>query len=87
MLSDKTNDHNKGCLIRETVLLALELVLDFHVSELPTRWCLKVDRTKAFDNLHYDFILLVYFLLAPNCIYQLDKGMHHFSFILDIDKW
>lgn len=46
-------------LLCENVLLALELVKDFHVQGPATRGCLKIDISKAYDNLSWDFLLKV----------------------------
>ncbi|KAL0661041.1 hypothetical protein Bca4012_097878 [Brassica carinata] len=44
-------------LLCENVLLASELVKDFHRQGDTTRGCLKIDITKAYDNLSWDFLL------------------------------
>lgn len=44
-------------LLCENVLLASELVTDFHKEGLTRRGCLKIDLSKAYDNLHWDFVL------------------------------
>lgn len=49
----------KGRLLCENVLLASELVSDFHLPGHTTRGCLKVDLTKAYDNLDWRFLLNV----------------------------
>ncbi|XP_056862775.1 uncharacterized protein LOC130510467 [Raphanus sativus] len=47
----------KDRLLCENVLLASELVTGFHKRGPLTRGCLKIDITKAFDNLHWSFVL------------------------------
>lgn len=44
-------------LLCENVLLASELVTDFHKEGETRRGCLKIDLSKAYDNLHWDFVL------------------------------
>lgn len=47
----------KGRLLCEHVLLASELVINFHQHGHVSRGCLQVDLTKAYDNLNWDFII------------------------------
>lgn len=47
----------KGRLLCENVLLASELVSDFHKSGPITRGCLQVDLTKAYDSIDWQFLL------------------------------
>ena len=44
-------------LLCENVLLASELVTDFHKVGEIRRGCLKIDLSKAYDNLHWEFVL------------------------------
>lgn len=46
-------------LLCENVLLASELVKDFNDQGPTTRGCLKIDITKAYDNLSWDFLIKV----------------------------
>ncbi|WZZ38401.1 hypothetical protein YC2023_034660 [Brassica napus] len=46
-------------LLCENVLLATELVRDFNDQGPTTRGCLKIDISKAYDNLSWDFLLSV----------------------------
>lgn len=46
-------------LLCENVLLATELVKDFNDCGPTTRGCLKIDISKAYDNLSWDFLLKV----------------------------
>lgn len=47
----------EGRLLCENVLLASELVTDFHVEGRISRGCLKIDLAKAYDNLSWEFVL------------------------------
>lgn len=47
----------QGRLLCENVLLASELVTDFHVKGRVSRGCLKIDLAKAYDNLNWEFLL------------------------------
>lgn len=47
----------QGRLLCENVLLASELVTDFHVEGRVSRGCLKIDLAKAYDNISWEFIL------------------------------
>ncbi|KAG7539011.1 Reverse transcriptase zinc-binding domain [Arabidopsis suecica] len=49
----------QGRQLCENVLLASELVTDFHIPATTTRGCLQVDLAKAYDNLNWDFLLNV----------------------------
>ncbi|CAA7055588.1 unnamed protein product [Microthlaspi erraticum] len=46
-----------GRLLCENVLLASELVADFHKPGPISRGCLQIDITKAYDNVHWTFVL------------------------------
>ncbi|KAG7558973.1 Endonuclease/exonuclease/phosphatase superfamily [Arabidopsis thaliana x Arabidopsis arenosa] len=48
-----------GRLLCENVLLASELVNDFHIDGEVTRGCLQIDITKAYDSLNWDFLINV----------------------------
>ncbi|KAG7588723.1 Zinc finger CCHC-type superfamily [Arabidopsis suecica] len=47
----------KGRLLCENVLLASELVENFHVEGEVTRGCLQIDLTKAYDNVSWEFLI------------------------------
>ncbi|KAG7588718.1 Reverse transcriptase zinc-binding domain [Arabidopsis suecica] len=47
----------KGRFLCENVLLASELVENFHVEGLTTRGCLQIDLSKAYDNVNWDFLI------------------------------
>lgn len=46
----------KGLLILENVLLATELVKDYHKPEISSRWGIKLDISKDFDTVQWSFI-------------------------------
>ncbi|CAA0382872.1 unnamed protein product [Arabidopsis thaliana] len=46
----------KGRMLCENVLLASELVADFHVAGAVSRGCLQIDLTKAYDSLNWQFL-------------------------------
>lgn len=50
----------KGRLLCENVLLASELVSDFHVPGEVSRGCLQIDLTKAYDSIDWQFMLNVF---------------------------
>lgn len=47
----------KGRALSDNVLLASELVANFHKKGRTSRGCLQVDITKAFDSVEWDFVL------------------------------
>lgn len=47
----------KGRVLADNVLLASELVADFHKRGRVTKGCLQVDISKAFDSIEWDFVL------------------------------
>lgn len=47
----------KGRLLCENVLLASELVENFHLEGESSRGCLQIDLTKAYDNINWDFLI------------------------------
>lgn len=53
----------KGRALSDNVLLASELVADFHKTGRTRRGCLQVDISKAFDSVEWDFILNILFAL------------------------
>lgn len=59
-----------GRLLCENVLLASELVTNFHKACSTTRGCLQIDLTKAYDNLDWRFIINILnaFELPPQFI-------------------
>ncbi|XP_010541224.1 PREDICTED: uncharacterized protein LOC104814739 [Tarenaya hassleriana] len=48
-----------GCNISENVLLAIELVADFKPRDQAQKALLKVDLSKAFDSVHWEFLLCI----------------------------
>lgn len=59
---DQAVQHNQvrfvsGRLLCENVLLASELLADFHKPGSTSRGCLQIDLTKAYDNLDWRFLL------------------------------
>lgn len=47
----------KGRLLCENVLLASELVENFHLEGTVSRGCLQIDLSKAYDNVNWEFLL------------------------------
>ena len=47
----------KGRLLMENVLLASEMVKDYHKSSIPPRCVMKIDISKAFDSVQWEFVL------------------------------
>ena len=43
--------------LRQIILLAQELVKNYHRDKRPTRCAVKVDLMKAYDSIHWDFVL------------------------------
>lgn len=50
-------DFVKGRLLLENVLLATELVKDYHKQSIQPRSILKLDISKAFDSVNWSFIM------------------------------
>lgn len=46
----------EGRLLCENVLLASELVSNFHIAGEVSKGCLQIDLTKAYDSLNWDFL-------------------------------
>lgn len=44
-------------LLMENLLLATELVKDYHKEEISARYCMKIDISKAFDSVQWPFLL------------------------------
>lgn len=44
-------------LLMENLLLATELVKDYHKEEISIRCCMKIDISKAFDSVQWSFLL------------------------------
>ena len=49
----------QGRQLCENVLLASELVSDFHTASNTTRGCLQVDLAKAYENMNWQFLLIL----------------------------
>lgn len=47
----------QGCLLMENVLLASELVKDYHKESITPRRVMKIDISKAFDSVQWSFVL------------------------------
>ncbi|XP_010495645.1 PREDICTED: uncharacterized protein LOC104772766 [Camelina sativa] len=77
----------QGRHLCENVLLATELVSDFHASETRTRGCLQVDLAKAYDNLNWQFLVnvLIAIDLPPTFIDWLQQCFTSPSFSLAIN--
>ncbi|CAL9217574.1 unnamed protein product, partial [Arabidopsis halleri] len=50
----------KGRLLWENVILASELVENFHLEGEVSRGCLQIDLTKAYDNVNWDFLINIF---------------------------
>lgn len=50
----------KGRLLLENILLATELVKDYHKDAIAPRSAIKFDISKAFDTIHWPFILTIF---------------------------
>ncbi|KAG7557174.1 hypothetical protein ISN44_As11g031650 [Arabidopsis suecica] len=50
----------KGRLLLENILLATELVKDYHKDSVAPRSAIKFDISKAFDTIHWPFILTIF---------------------------
>ena len=48
-----------GLSIRDNVLLAQELVFQYHLHKGPPHCAMKVDITKTYDTIKWDFLLMV----------------------------
>ncbi|CAN1193130.1 LINE-1 retrotransposable element ORF2 protein [Linum perenne] len=59
IISSSQSAFVKGRLIRDNVLMAHELVSSYHKAQTSPRCVLKVDITKAFDSIHWDYLLLI----------------------------
>ena len=46
-----------GCSMEDNIMLAQELMRNYHRRDSPTRCAIKVDLMKAFDTVRWDFLL------------------------------
>ena len=53
--------------IWDNVLLAQELVFQYHLHKGPPRYALKVDLAKAYDSVEWDFLMMVLQLINFPC--------------------
>lgn len=76
-----------GRLLCENVLLASELVYDFHKPGTTTRGCLQIDLTKAYDNVDWKFLLniLAAFELPEMFIGWLKERISSTSFSVSVN--
>ncbi|KAL1201013.1 hypothetical protein V5N11_017877 [Cardamine amara subsp. amara] len=72
----------KDRLLMENLLLATELVKDYHKEGVSSRCAMKIDTSKAFDSVKWPFLLNV--LKALNLP---EKFMHLYSLFLGPSKW
>lgn len=56
-ISAKQSAFIKGRLLMENVLLATELVKDYHKANVTPRCAMKIDISKAFDSVQWSFLL------------------------------
>ena len=49
--------------IRDNILLAQELVFQYHLYKGPPRCAIKVDLAKAYDTVEWDFLLIILHLM------------------------
>lgn len=57
MITENQSAFIKGILLIENVLLATELVKDYHKADISPRCTMKIDISKAFDSVQWDFVL------------------------------
>ena len=57
MITESQSAFIKGRLSMENVLLATELVKDYHKPDISPRCTMKIDISKAFDSVQWDFVL------------------------------
>lgn len=59
MISENQSSFVKGRLLMENVLLASELVKDYHKDSVSPRCVMKIDISKAFDSVQWAFLLQI----------------------------
>ena len=59
MISENQSAFVKGRLLMENVLLASELVKDYHKDSVSSRCVMKIDISKAFDSVQWPFLLQI----------------------------
>jgi len=72
----------KNRLLMETVLLASEIVKDYHKDSVSARSAIKIDISKAFDFVQWPFLLATLYFESSIKIYQMDRALHIYSLIL-----
>lgn len=59
MISENQSSFVKGRLLMENVLLASELVKDYHKDSVSPQCVMKIDISKAFDSVQWAFLLQI----------------------------
>lgn len=57
IVSENQTAFVRGRLLMENVLLASELVKDYHKDSISPRCVMKIDISKAFDSVQWEFVL------------------------------
>lgn len=79
----------KDRLLMENVLLASELVKNYHKSTVSSRCAVNIDISKEFDSVQWSFFLniLKTIKLPERFVTWVDDEMHSACFFLSPDKW
>lgn len=73
-------------LLLESVLLASELVKDYHKKSISTCTAIKIDITNAFDTVKWKFISRPSELCNSHSTSSLDRHLHLYSLLLSLHK-
>jgi len=75
-------------LLMENLLLASELVKDYHKDGLSPRCAMKIDLSKAFDSVQWPFLLNTLAALdIPEKFIHWIKSLYFHCFLLSSSKW
>ena len=77
----------KDRLLIENLLLATELVKDYHKDSVSRRCAIKVDISKAFDSVQWSSIQHLDSAEIPREIPTLDISFCHYGFFLGPSEW